>query len=149
MRFQTTVLAWAFNIEKINESSLEIIGALCPGTRRIIIPGHQSSTLKTVSSSLSAEPGMTRQRPLGQAWSAPWPGTRRSLLPLLVKCHERWETFSSQRVRVSSCVNMKHSLGRQIVIHEPQISRGFTRIWTLNREFTYSELTSFSPCVAS
>lgn len=79
MRFQTTVLAWAFNTEKINESSVEIMGALCPGTQRIIIPGRQSSRPKTVSPSLFGVPGMMWHRPLAQEWYEPWSGTQKRL----------------------------------------------------------------------
>lgn len=106
MRFQTTILAWAFNVEKINESSLEIIGALCPGTRRIIISGHQSSKLKTVSSSLFAVPGMTWHRPLAQERFEPRLGTQKRLLPPLLKSPGRRGFFPLQRARVTFDVLM-------------------------------------------
>lgn len=131
MRFQKTVLAWAFNIEKINESSLEIIGALCLGTQRIIIPGHQSSKLKTVSSSLLAVPGMTWHRPLVREQYESWPRTQKRLLPPLLQCQGRRGTLPLQRGRVTSWVQMWNSVGREIVFHQPQISRGNlpTQIW--------------------
>lgn len=104
MRFQTTTLAWAFNVEKINENSLEIIGALCPGTRRIIIPGHQSSKLKTVSSSLFAGPRMTGHRPLAREWFASLLGTQKRLHSPRLKMPGRRGSFPFQSVRVASYV---------------------------------------------
>lgn len=108
MRFQTTILAWAFNIAKINESSLEIIGVLCPGSWRIIIPGHQSSKLKMVSSSLFAVPGMAWHRLLAREWYEPWSGTRKS------RSHHCWNAKEDRKQGGGYflCVSVKHSLGR-------------------------------------
>lgn len=79
-------------------------GGTVSWTRRIIISGHQSSKMKTVSSSLLAVPEMTWHRLLVQERYEPWPGTKKRLLSALLKCQRRQGTFPLQRARVTSYV---------------------------------------------